>query len=93
MQVFHSISFEIVIISQLRCFLTFAGQSFNIFNRFACFWPSRPEARKTIKNLLRCYWKEKPLLLSKKQISILISSTFHVNCQILHKNFIQDVIQ
>ena len=30
----------IVIISQLRCFfLTFAGQSFNIFNRFACFWP------------------------------------------------------
>ena len=28
-----------VIISQLRCFLTFAGQSFNILIVFAWFWP------------------------------------------------------
>ena len=45
----------IVIISQLRCFLTFAGQSFNILIVLRVAF--RPEARKTIK-------KKKKLLMS-----------------------------
>ena len=44
----NSTSIVILIISQLRCFLTIAGQRFLIFNRFAVQWTGNPKAAGSI---------------------------------------------